>query len=1392
MFKLAYWKLIFNMLTLDPPPQTGAPSTVVPGSSADTVVPVVSVSPPPSPPPSTPLVVEAPSDVGHPSPAPPSCNAVRNDDSDSDDDDDAVADARPALRSRKRIVVDDEEDADGDTDTETSGGESCDIPDDARGDVEADSAPGQAYLHGITRYLDSIIQENASSIDKAEEFLDPIWKSRRPTYYTLNDTAEEAHERRQDEMRLVKSVQSHKCRDVCYKYGHKTCRFNFPRPLIPETYFKDGVIFAKRENRWCNNFNRAMLSVLRSNHDLKFLTTGADSKATIFYITDYVTKSEQKHIQTVTFLKIAVDKINAAEFGPKKANKKLSAEENQARNRITTFLHVMDTSVERSGQWCTLVLLGLPLEYKSHTFKSFCCSSFISRAKLANSTDADPVEDFVESLTPILNMDSPDEEITFASQYADYRYRSKVRSDPLYNRHAAAHLFAPYEKSASGSEMEMELAQMTPYHYIQRVEKTKMTPKTYAALLRGKQPFNHVRFNPAHPQFRTHLQIVRDVSNPTIPHPIPVLLGYSLPSKSDDPDSYALSILSLLSVYDDPSDLKPDDSLDWPQTLIAYKRRLAHLDPHRAEWMDQIISNLTCIADGRQAQKLEKDERRRLRDLEDPNWNDKSEVDGANDYTGDIDETGYQDESEPTNGEVSEVVIDMLPPFGPSSLPQHFAPILSTYSSIHPSTDRLAAALQETTHLSTGDLHSAADMKVQMSELKTKLQEFKDTMNERDYNGADLTSDWPKRLVKAGKLDKDQLAAFLLAAMHVLRCETYVLNQQLKNPDPNMKKPPPMTLYLGGEGGTGKSAVLKAFTEFLCVVNLRHTLRIGASTGVAAGNVGGSTLSSLLGTGKNSNAPSLRVTEKLRRDFQHVTMLFVDEISMVGTRAYANLNQRLQTIKSNKLPFGGLSLILAGDFYQIPPIGDNPMYKMPIDENLKKGDNLSDNLRGYNHFLSCTHAVFLTKQYRMAEDQDYLELVKRFRHGRQNTDAEFDDEIYLRSKQLTASNTLRSGHLKDVAEDPVVIVTKHNLRYAINIKKAHEMAKATKQKLLFSVGVDTSSSHHLTAAMRQLLLLMYDGCSTEYAAGLLPLMIGMPVMLKQNLATELKLNNGTIGVVTKIILDEREVVSHPDDLARPHYLRYQPIVHVLFGECVEIFKLGDLPAGVVPISTQKGSQTFTTSFTVSIPGARDLTVQRKQLAILPAWAITVNSSQGRSLDTAVIDISGIHKSAEKPYVMISRLKTGDFGVQGEWDPSFWTVKPNFTMQNFVKRKLASVARRTSRHLPELDDLVGQYTLVTKLLQKIKAERRQNPPPAPRRKAKFNPPAPPHVATDVDSDDVDSDNDVSDLISGSENNSDNDDDDDDAVAEARPALRSRKRIVVDVDETVDEDTDTETS
>lgn len=56
-------------------------------------------------------------------------------------------------------------------------------------------------------------------------------------------------------------------------------------------------------------------------------------------------------------------------------------------------------------------------------------------------------------------------------------------------------------------------------------------------------------------------------------------------------------------------------------------------------------------------------------------------------------------------------------------------------------------------------------------------------------------------------------------------------------------------------------------------------------------------------------------------------LLIIDEISMVGARTFHYIDQRLKQIFHTVKPFGGLSVILVGDFKQLKPVGDVPIYR---------------------------------------------------------------------------------------------------------------------------------------------------------------------------------------------------------------------------------------------------------------------------------------------------------------------------------------------------------------------------------------------------------------------------------------------------------------------------------
>jgi hypothetical protein len=1163
------------------------------------------------------------------------------------------------------------------------------VPDSCSAQV-ADAPPddhlpleGAEFLSGVTRYIESCIQESFPRTKVESAAPPPNWKSKQPSYYSTADSAdgptpEQVVEMRDDEARLARSRQIHTCQGVCYKYGSKTCRFKFPRPILLATSFKDGVILAKRLDTHCNNYNRAILSCLRNNHDVKFLTTGVDAKATIFYITDYVTKSELSHIQTVTLLKVAVDKIDANLFDrPRPHVDGFTESEDIARQRIFTFLNKLDTDVERSGQWCTLVLLGLPLEYKSHSFRSVSANSFVHRALIANpedvAVDSGDLPVLNEYSSPIIDLEHPDEEVKFTCQYDDYLYRTDLPTDRLYPRAGELHLFSPYQATIANESLVVELAQMCPLRYIQRVEKKKMSD------VRSTLPANHLRFSVRHQQYATHIQVVRDVSNPRVPHPIPVFLGYKLPPRSEDSATYAVSILSILTAYSDPAQLRPDSSVEWVDTLDLYLADLSTIDPHLHSWIREIIGNMTCITTGKKEQSIERAAREKLRfdqglSVLDP--------DGPNDCDGgDIDDMPDEEEDYFT-AQVPLEVLRILPK-DPASQPHLFESSTSLYKEVHPSIDALGV------RLGTAGSRPSTSCPVSDLNLKTSFESFGKALHARREEmyrpaprvGTDLPTGWLGDLVLEFGLDESQAAAFMVMALHVLEVEHYTLSQTLPKPLLTVKKVKQMIFSLGGEGGTGKSKVILAFTKFLQRIKLRHKLRIGAITGVAANQVDGSTISSMLRFGQSLKAQG-KASDDLRKEFESVTIFFIDEISFVGCENLQHISNRLCELKNCDEPFGGMTVILAGDFYQIQPIGTTPLYK-----SADSGRNLADALAGYLKFRKVTHRVTLERQYRMAKDPIYMDFVQRYRDGKQKP---VTDNKYLQKRRLSAKNPLRTGHLSHLKEDPVIIVEGNEQRYHINMTKAKAMAAATGQKLFFSVAVDKCSNAALTTKLRYELLMLPDGSSTKYGAGILPLLVGMPVVLKTNIGVELGMANGSIGTIVKITLDEREPAVDYGNIAEPHYLQYQPVVHVQYTDGVDRFQLSGgtdqplLEKGVCPMSVKFQTRRMKFTHKRKVHGrVQHLKIKRKQLWFLPAFAITVNAAQGRTIRAAIVDLSKpVHQRAEKPYVMLSRVPLGgNLGVQGEWNDTLWEPRPDRTMLNYTKRFLQPLEVETRGNVP---------------------------------------------------------------------------------------------------------------
>ncbi|CAG8810077.1 25550_t:CDS:2, partial [Racocetra persica] len=109
---------------------------------------------------------------------------------------------------------------------------------------------------------------------------------------------------------------------------------------------------------------------------------------------------------------------------------------------------------------------------------------------------------------------------------------------------------------------------------------------------------------------------------------------------------------------------------------------------------------------------------------------------------------------------------------------------------------------------------------------------------------------------------------------------------------------------------------------------------VTATSGIGAEVIGGTTLHSFLGIGVDSNLSVEELLDRIltsrssyaRKNWRKIKVLIIDEISMLGGELFDKLESLARQIRQSEQPFGGIQLILAGDFCQLPPVGKSPLY----------------------------------------------------------------------------------------------------------------------------------------------------------------------------------------------------------------------------------------------------------------------------------------------------------------------------------------------------------------------------------------------------------------------------------------------------------------------------------
>lgn len=411
-------------------------------------------------------------------------------------------------------------------------------------------------------------------------------------------------------------------------------------------------------------------------------------------------------------------------------------------------------------------------------------------------------------------------------------------------------------------------------------------------------------------------------------------------------------------------------------------------------------------------------------------------------------------------------------------------------------------------------------------------------------------------------------------------------------------------VFFTGDAGTGKSAVLGAVIDLLRMSHEPGEVAVTAATGIAAINVGGTTLHAAMGCGAPTSPDHFLSmwTPRVARRLRTLRALVIDEISMVSAELFYVLDHMLRQIRDDDAPYGRLQLVACGDFLQLPPVSND----FPTTTFLNRGMAF----QSPSWPLVNWKCVVLRKVWRQS-DEAFVGLLRRVRIG--DASAAFD--IQRRCAAAPNDPSLR-------------LVTTNRTADRANSSKIDELpgnimwARAADRTLpLGEPGTPERDSNSETLAT----LNFFRDCPAPEKSRLKK---GARVILVKNIEPWNGLVNGAIGTVREFV--------HRDDFLEEQRRRgrlgddYRRIV-AQWGTARTMVPVVEWSSGrVAPCGPR--------AFDVDMAGVG--ACRRIQLPLKLAWAITVHRSQGMTLDSATVSLTRCFADGQA-YVALSRARSFD-------------------------------------------------------------------------------------------------------------------------------------------------------
>ena len=264
---------------------------------------------------------------------------------------------------------------------------------------------------------------------------------------------------------------------------------------------------------------------------------------------------------------------------------------------------------------------------------------------------------------------------------------------------------------------------------------------------------------------------------------------------------------------------------------------------------------------------------------------------------------------------------------------------------------------------------------------------------------------------------------------------------------------------------------------------------------------------------------------------------------------------------------------------------------------------------------SLTHVVQLKKNERAKTDPEFIDLLNRVRMGNAITSGRpgTTDLDILNGRLLCKLQKDSPEDFKSFCDAPIVF-GERRLRDRWNEEKAKEYAVSFGHEFVYYYAQHFSHGEFLTGDYDNRLALVAPKESKDYL-GRLPLLPGMPVLITENLALAGKVVNGARGMIKYIAFD----TIGSKRIACCVYVEVPSLTLHLPGEDDHVIAV--LPQNSPITYTSKQGEKFN--------------ISRRQVPIVPGWALTDYKAQGSSLQKVIVDVASA-RNVQHGYVMLSR------------------------------------------------------------------------------------------------------------------------------------------------------------